>query len=93
MFKFVYPDEYAVTHRGTTKAAIDVEQGINSDIKRHLKRSFFVDALSFFCNSGECLFRQGDDYLFSDYGHYSHSGSMMAVKAILEVSSTNTKDF
>jgi peptidoglycan/LPS O-acetylase OafA/YrhL len=83
IFKFSYPDEYALKTHGYYKAAPDVEPAFNDRLKSSLSHSLFVDALRPFCDAGECLFREGGFYLFGDYGHYTHLGSIKAVTALI----------
>lgn len=43
----------------------------------------FVDPTQHLCVDGLCAIRQGDDYLFFDYGHFSDFGSERAAGAYL----------
>lgn len=41
----------------------------------------FVDPMPALCPGASCLYRQGANWLYADYGHFSKAGSLRAVRA------------
>jgi len=60
-----------------------ISKEVNPRMAEAVGESRFIDPLAVLCPDGKCQFRQGKDYLFSDFGHFSELGSSNAVQAFL----------
>jgi len=89
VFDFAYPDDYFFKVYGTQSknriyyAPPDVHATINVDMESATRADAFFDPLAHWCGKEGCVFRQGSSYLYSDYGHFTHMGSVLAVSALL----------
>ncbi len=54
---------------------------INTLLKEQIKGAEFIDPMAYLCNAKLCQYRNGKQYLYSDYGHFSPTGSLRAVRA------------
>ena len=93
VFPFAYPDEYFYRKYGAQHGAggdyyapFDADPGVNERIRQSVGAAvdIFFDPLPVWCRDSQCLFKHGDSYLFSDYGHFSRDGSRLAVAALLD---------
>lgn len=90
VFDFAYPDDYFFEVYGTQNddrsyyAPPDLHAKINTDMEAATRPDAFFDPLAFWCVKAGCLFRRGSSYLYSDYGHFTHTVSVFAVTALLK---------
>jgi SGNH domain (fused to AT3 domains) len=89
VFAFAYPDEYFYMVYGTQRAQrtyeapLDVDPTINAKISAASGADSFLDPMALLCRGAECVFKDGDYYLFTDYGHFSEFGSKRMVDAFI----------
>lgn len=85
MFAF---DVKVLDFRGAGKEAdgdarwyLSFARGFNEDIRAASAGAHFIDPLPAFCDSELCTYDTKAGLLFADYGHFSPSGSDLAVKS------------
>jgi peptidoglycan/LPS O-acetylase OafA/YrhL len=87
-FIFIYPDEYLFNHydqqtaRNSYEAKINAPPLLNDRLRQTAHPDFFFDPMDSLCRQDQCTFRDSGDYLFYDYGHFTHAGSTRMVAAL-----------
>jgi len=66
---------------GVATWTVFFNDAVNDRIARQSMAAHFVNPLLYLCQDRKCPYRDGDDYLYSDYGHFSASGSLRAVQS------------
>jgi len=66
---------------GTFEWPVFFDKYFNKDLAEKATEAAFIDPLSYLCIMQNCAYRKDNDYYFADYGHFSRSGSLRAVKA------------
>ncbi|HWA00961.1 MAG TPA: acyltransferase family protein [Caulobacterales bacterium] len=54
---------------------------LNQRLRAYVEGAAFIDPMARLCADGRCAYRQGETFLYSDDGHFSHAGSIAAVDA------------
>ena len=89
VFGFAYPDEYFYSIYGALQAVslyqapLAIDPQINSKISASSHPDVFFDPMALLCRGAECLFKDGELYLFADYGHFTMAGSTRVVASLL----------
>jgi hypothetical protein len=90
-FSFAYPDEYFFSKFARTSTAkayyapLNADPDINAHISATAHADVFYDPLQSLCRGTECIFKEGQRYLVADYGHWTHYGSELAVRELIEM--------
>ena len=73
----------ALNSRAAANGAWDLafDPRINDRLRGYSGPAHFIDPLSALCSERRCRFRDGEQFLFADYGHFSGLGSARAVRA------------
>jgi peptidoglycan/LPS O-acetylase OafA/YrhL len=64
---------------------ISFDPAINRLLARESAHATFIDPLAALCHGDLCPYRQGDTWLYGDYGHFSASGSLLAANKYFPV--------
>lgn len=89
IFSFAYPDAFYYIEHGTSRVAVayarlDLKPNFNSQIVAYLPPgTLFFDPLLAICRDRDCIYKEGDSYLFVDYGHFTAHGSQLIAGALL----------
>jgi hypothetical protein len=80
-------DYISGNYRSSSRASwtIAFDPTINSAIAAQAAEAKVIDPLSFLCQQDNCRYRDGSVFLYADYGHYSKTGSMAAVRAFFPI--------
>jgi len=68
-------------HPGAVSWTISFNPAINQIIASQIDGATMIDPLSFLCEKTDCRYREGNTFLYADYGHFSTQGSLNAVRA------------
>ena len=60
---------------------VSFDAGLNERIRHLASKANFVDPLSYLCKGRLCAYRDGANFYYLDYGHFSTTGSLLAVQA------------
>lgn len=89
-FSFTWPDEYFYKRFGvgsldqTSYAAeVEVDDSVNIHLQRAVGADAFFNPMAILCRDLECTFKEGSEYIFLDYGHYTAFGSKKMVDALV----------
>lgn len=82
-FEFESPPEYVFRTGRTTARSKDAE-AINHDLRRLNGYDVFFDPTTVLCEGGECVVKEGDEFLFWDSGHLSSYGSARLTSHFLQ---------
>jgi peptidoglycan/LPS O-acetylase OafA/YrhL len=68
-------------HNGPAYSTIAFDPTLNERIAERARQAHFIDPLLYLCNGRVCEYRSDDDFYYADYGHFSTSGSVRAVRS------------
>ncbi len=71
--------------RGEVSWPVYFDPVVNRKLATLAAGAGFIDPMARMCRGGLCPYRQGDQFLFADYGHYSTYGSALAVRTYFPV--------
>ena len=73
---------YAAKRKGDTsgKARLRMDPDINERVAAAAHGAEFINPLRSLCSGDMCPYREGDEFLYSDYGHLSAYGARLAIE-------------
>jgi peptidoglycan/LPS O-acetylase OafA/YrhL len=69
------------TQTGAVSWNVSIDPSLVGRLVRQSSEAIYVDPLAYLCGEGPCIYREGDNFYYADYGHFSTSGSLRAVEA------------
>jgi peptidoglycan/LPS O-acetylase OafA/YrhL len=66
---------------GIADWTIAFDPKLNALLAEHSRGATFIDPLAYLCHGSYCTYRDGDEFYYSDYGHFSTAGSLRATRA------------
>jgi peptidoglycan/LPS O-acetylase OafA/YrhL len=66
---------------GAVSWSVSFDPSLNDRVLRQSSEAVYVDPLAYLCSERRCVYREGQNFYYADYGHFSTSGSSRAVSA------------